>query len=94
MPSVQWCWRWPRTLPRLSRFDRRCRRLFAGIKEGKFGIEVITRNQDDALKMVAQHLGMVRNKTELSGPDGGPVKTESVNLKPKEVAEVYRKLME
>lgn len=69
------------------------RRLFAGIKEGKFGIEVITRNQDDALKMVAQHLGMVRNKTELSGPDGGPVKTESVNLTPEEAAEAYRKLM-
>ncbi|WP_261426170.1 terminase small subunit, partial [Serratia proteamaculans] len=53
------------------------RRLFAGIKEGKFGIEVITRNQDDALKMVAQHLGMVKNKTELSGPDGGPVKRKA-----------------
>lgn len=69
------------------------RRLFAGIKEGKFGIEVITRNQDDALKMVAQHLGMVKNKTELSGPDGGPVKTESVNMTAEEAAEAYRKLM-
>lgn len=69
------------------------RRLFAGIKEGKFGIEVITRNQDDALKMVAQHLGMVKNKTELSGPDGGPVKTESVSMTVEEAAEAYRKLM-
>jgi phage terminase small subunit len=69
------------------------RRLFAGIKEGKFGIEVITRNQDDALKMVAQHLGMIKTKTELSGPDGGPVKTESVNMTTEEAAEFYRKMM-
>lgn len=44
------------------------RRVFAGVKEGKFGVEVITRNQDEALKMVAQHLGMLKNKTELTVP--------------------------
>lgn len=49
------------------------RRLFAGIKEGKAGLEVITRNQDDAMKMVAQHLGMLKTKTELSGPNGEPI---------------------
>lgn len=42
-------------------------------KEGKFGLEVITRNQDEALKMVAQHLGMLKNRTELTGADGGPI---------------------
>lgn len=69
------------------------RRLFGGIREGKFGIEVITRNQDDALKMVAQHLGMIKTKTELSGPDGGPVKTETTNLTPQEAAEAYKRMM-
>ncbi|MDF7679093.1 terminase small subunit [Enterobacteriaceae bacterium ESL0689] len=49
------------------------RRLFAGIKEGKSGLEIITRNQDDAMKMVAQHLGMLKTKTELSGPNGEPI---------------------
>ena len=49
------------------------RRLFAGIKEGKFGLEMITRNQDEAMKMVAQHLGMLKTKTELSGPNGEPI---------------------
>ncbi|WP_275262147.1 terminase small subunit [Citrobacter braakii] len=48
-------------------------RLFAGIKEGKSGLEVITRNQDEAMKMVAQHLGMLKTKTELSGPNGEPI---------------------
>ncbi|HBH7053946.1 TPA: terminase small subunit [Morganella morganii] len=69
------------------------RRLFAGIKEGKFGTEVITRNQDEALKMVAQHLGMVRNRTELTGKDGEPIKTEVANLSSQEAADLYKKLM-
>lgn len=56
------------------------RRLFAGVKEGKFGVEVITRNQDDALKMVAQHLGMVKNKTEITGADGGPIQSTVIDL--------------
>ncbi|HCD1132066.1 TPA: terminase small subunit [Morganella morganii] len=69
------------------------RRLFAGIKEGKFGTEVITRNQDEALKMVAQHLGMIRNRTELTGKDGEPIKTEVANLSSQEAADLYKKLM-
>lgn len=56
------------------------RRLFAGVKEGKFGVEVITRNQDDALKMVAQHLGMLKNKTEITGADGGPIQSTGIDL--------------
>lgn len=69
------------------------RRLFAGIKEGKFGMEVITRNQDEALKMVAQHLGMLKSKTEISGPEGAPVQTQTVNLTPQEAEAVYKKMM-
>jgi Phage terminase, small subunit len=69
------------------------RRLFAGVKEGKFGLEIITRNQDEALKMVAQHLGMLKSKTEISGPEGGPIQTEQVSLSSEEAAEIYRKMM-
>lgn len=69
------------------------RRLFAGVKEGEFGIEVITRNQDDALKMVAQHLGMVKTRTELTGKDGEPIKTEVANMTSQEAADAYKKLM-
>ncbi|CNB66807.1 Terminase small subunit [Yersinia frederiksenii] len=59
-------------------------RLYAGVKQGKFGLEVITRNQDDALKMVGQHLGMLKNKTEISGPDGGAI--NQVNYTPEDYA--------
>ncbi|HEM8293258.1 TPA: terminase small subunit [Providencia stuartii] len=56
------------------------RRLFAGVKEGKFGVEVITRNQDDALKMVARYLGMVKNKTEITGADGVPIQSTGIDF--------------
>ncbi|HGN0358464.1 TPA: terminase small subunit, partial [Proteus mirabilis] len=32
------------------------------------------------LKMVAQHLGMLKNKTELTGVDGGPIQTTGIDL--------------
>lgn len=66
------------------------RRLYAGVKQGKFGLEVITRNQDDALKMVGQHLGMLKNKTEISGPDGGAI--NQVNYTPEDYAKAQQML--
>ncbi|CQH40805.1 TPA: terminase small subunit [Yersinia enterocolitica] len=66
------------------------RRLYAGVKQGKFGLEVITRNQDDALKMVGQHLGMLKNKTEISGPDGGAI--SRVNYMPEDYAKAQQML--
>ncbi|EPE4190579.1 terminase small subunit [Yersinia enterocolitica] len=66
------------------------RRLYAGVKQGKFGLEVITRNQDDALKMVGQHLGMLKNKTEISGPDGGAI--NQVNYTPEDYVKAQQML--
>ncbi|EPB0881488.1 terminase small subunit [Yersinia enterocolitica] len=66
------------------------RRLYAGVKQGKFGLEVITRNQDEALKMVGQHLGMLKNKTEISGPDGGAI--NQVNYTPEDYAKAQQML--
>lgn len=54
------------------------RRLFAGVKEGKLGMEILMRNQDEAMKLVAQHLGMLKQKTEISGPNGAPVEIASM----------------
>lgn len=66
------------------------RRLYAGVKQGKFGLEVITRNQDDALKMVGQHLGMLKNKTEISGSDGGAI--NQVNYTPEDYSKAQQML--
>jgi len=49
------------------------RLLFAGVKQTKFGIEVSMQDQGKALENVARHLGMFKDKVELSGNEGGPL---------------------
>lgn len=49
------------------------RRLYAGVKKTKDGIEIKMRDQDGALKNIAQYLGMVINRGELTGPGGSPI---------------------
>lgn len=50
------------------------RKLYAGAKQTKDGVEIKMRDQDAALKNLADYLGM-QNKgtTALTGPGGGPV---------------------
>lgn len=49
------------------------RALYAGVKQTKEGIQVMTHSKDKALEMVARHLGMLKDKVELTGKDGGPI---------------------
>lgn len=49
------------------------RRLYAGIKTTQHGVEIKFRDQDAALKNIAQYLGMLIEKKELAGKDGGPI---------------------
>ncbi len=54
------------------------RRLYAGVKLGKDGLEVKMRDQDAALANIAKHLGMFPSKVELTGRDGGPVQHQAL----------------
>lgn len=49
------------------------RRLYAGVKQTQHGIEIKMRDQDAALKNIAQYLGMLIDKRELAGPGGGVI---------------------
>jgi phage terminase small subunit len=49
------------------------RRLFAGIKKTKEGVEVKFRDQDGALKNIASFLGMMIERKQIGGPGGGPI---------------------
>jgi phage terminase small subunit len=51
------------------------RRLYAGVKKTKDGIEIKMRDQDKALDNIAKFLGMIVNKNEIAGPGGGPIST-------------------
>ncbi len=57
------------------------RRLYAGIKTTQHGIEVKMRDQDAALKNIAQYLGMLVDKKELAGPGGGPIVAQNITAK-------------
>lgn len=46
--------------------DRQIKAI-AGIKEGKFGIEVKLNDKQKALELLGRHLGMFKDKVELSG---------------------------
>ena len=61
------------------------RRLYAGVKVTKSGIEVQTRDQDAALKNLAAYLGILVDKKELSGPGGRPIAT--VGLKAEDLTD-------
>lgn len=82
----------------LRKLKPAARRLIAGIKQGKHGIEVQFRDQGEALAKLAQWLGLLVNKNEHTGPNGGPIQTQNVNYTlptdPQEAARAYQALME
>jgi phage terminase small subunit len=50
------------------------RRLYAGAKTTKFGVEVLLHDQTKALESVARHLGMFNDKLKISGDAENPLK--------------------
>lgn len=49
------------------------RKLIAGIKRTKDGLEIKMRDQDAALSNIAKHLGLLIERRELTGKDGKPL---------------------
>lgn len=50
----------------------------AGIKHGKYGIEVTMCNKEKALELLGRHLGMFKDKIELSGIEAEKSKLDSI----------------
>jgi len=70
------------------------RKLFLGAKQGKDGIEVKLRDQTPILLALGKIVGLIKDKTELSGPGGGPVQIEGKSVKDwttEELSEMLRK---
>lgn len=84
----------------LKRITGPARKLIAGVKQGRHGIEVQFRDQDAALRNLAQYLGLLVNRQEHTGKDGGPIQTQNANVNytlpddPVEAARQYQLLME
>ncbi|NHB89726.1 terminase small subunit [Photorhabdus tasmaniensis] len=61
---------------------------------GKDGIKLKLHDPKAAIKQLSELMGWeAPKKTELTGKDGGPIKTENINMTPEEAAERYRKMM-
>ena len=56
------------------------RKLFAGVKQTKDGVEVKMRDQDGALTNIARHLGMYNDKLELKGGINVTISQDDGNL--------------
>ena len=50
-------------------------KAIAGIKDGKFGVEVKLNDKEKALEMLGRHLGMFKDKVEVSGSINNPYET-------------------
>lgn len=61
---------------------------------GKDGIKLKMHDPKSAIKQLAELQGWeAPKKTELSGPGGAPIKSETVAMTPQEAAEAYKKMM-
>lgn len=56
------------------------RRLYAGMKVTKDGVEIRTHDKIGALLNVGKHLGMFKDRVEHSGPDGGPIELDDAAM--------------
>lgn len=66
----------------------------SGLISGKDGIKLKMHDPKAAIKQLAELQGWeAPKKTELTGADGGPIKTETTNLTADQAAEIYRKMM-
>jgi hypothetical protein len=49
------------------------RQLYAGVKQTQHGLEIKLHSQTKMLELAGKHLGLFREKVELTGKNGGPV---------------------
>ena len=62
------------------------RKLIAGVKRTRYGLEIKMRDQDGALKVLAQYVGMLIERKELTGKDGRPLLPAVPDNLPKDAA--------
>ena len=55
------------------------RRLYAGVKTTQHGLEIKMHGQTEALINIGKHLGIFKEKVELTGKDGGPLTHQSMS---------------
>ncbi|HTH99550.1 MAG TPA: terminase small subunit [Acidisoma sp.] len=57
----------------IKRLSGSSRKLYAGVKETRDGIQILMRDQDKALEMLGRHLGMFADKLQLQNDKENPI---------------------
>jgi phage terminase small subunit len=74
-----------------GRLEGAARRLYAGIKQTRNGVEIVMRSQDAALKAIGTYLGLNNlQRHEIAGKDGGPIVT-AASLSDEHLAQIISK---
>jgi hypothetical protein len=60
-------------------------KLYAGVQQTKDGVKALGRNQNEALMALGRYLGMFKDRSELSGPGGGPIPMATANINLREL---------
>lgn len=70
--------------------------LYAGVKRTKHGVEIVMRNQDQALENIAKYLGMYKDKlaTPIGTPGAPLVAISALTQNPVEASKLYQQLMQ
>ena len=69
--------------------DTAAARAIEEIHQTQHGLRIKLADKGKALALLAQHTGGFAKKLELSGPDGGPVRSITTDMTPQEAAEAY-----
>jgi predicted DNA-binding protein YlxM (UPF0122 family) len=70
------------------------RLLYRGVHQGKDGLKIIMADQDKALEFLAKHFGVLNEKIQLTGKDGGPIQTTQTQLTPEQLREVLKGIID
>lgn len=54
-------------------YDEEAAALYAGVKQTRDGLEIKMHDQDAAVDRLMRHLGLYKDRQELTGPDGAPL---------------------
>lgn len=73
----------------------KARRLYAGVKVTKDGLQVLMRDQDGAAANLGRAFGLFKQEMQISGPGGAPITVVDAKLPndPVEAARMYQTLM-
>jgi phage terminase small subunit len=55
-------------------------KLYAGAQQTKDGVKALARNQNEALMALGRYLGMFKDRSEVSGPGGSPVRVDAATV--------------